>query len=105
MELEQASNPFLDLPGALVEEVLQRTGDVGRTLLDSFEEVRNKRQILREQLRNNGLLSLATRAPHDAIFLDCSVTTPAIYLNQALSRANEAPGLRISALLVSRAAA
>ena len=187
MELAQASNPFLDLPGALVEEVLQRTGDVGRTLLDSFEEVRNKRQILREQLRNNGLLfrdsdleyppiptscgidgsyavegllttdfaacaavavegltppsekrfweqprhqvsvesethqeftsgilrglmicmelSLATRAPHDTIFLDGSVTTPAIYLNQALSRANEAPGLRISALLVSRAAA
>lgn len=179
--------PFLDLPGALVEEVLQRTGDVGRGLLDSFEDVRQRKQVLRDQLRESGLLcrdndleyppiptscgidgsyaverllttdfaacaavavegltppsekrfweqprhqvaieaethqeftggvlrgvmmcmelSLATRAPHDVIFLDGSITTPAIYLNQSLSRADEAPNLKVSALLRSTAGA
>lgn len=175
------ASPFLDLPGALVEEVLQRTGDVGRGLLNSFEQVRRERQTMREQLQSTGLLcrdseleyppiptccgidgsyaverllttdfaacaavavegltppsekrfweqprhqvsveaethqeftggilrgvmmcmelGLAVRAPHDVIFLDGSVTTPAIYLNQSLSRAGEAPDLKISALL------
>jgi hypothetical protein len=177
-------SPFLDLPGALVEEVLQRTNDVGRGLLDSFEHVRRERETLREQLRSTGLLrrdndleyppiptccgidgsyaverllttdfaacaavavegltppsekrfweqprhqvlveaethqeftggilrsvmmcmelDLAVRAPHDVIFLDGSVSTPAIYLNQSLSRADEAPELRVAKLLLSR---
>lgn len=181
------ASPFLDLPGALVEEILQRTDEVGRGLLGAFEQVREQRQTLREQMRATGLLcrdsdldyppiptscgidgsyaverllttdfaacaavavegltppsekrfweqprhqvaveaemhqeftggilrgvmmcmelSLAARAPHDVIFLDGSVTTPAIYLNQALSRAKEAPALKISALLLHRAAA
>jgi hypothetical protein len=76
MELTQASDPFLDLPGALVEEVLQRTGDVGRTLLASFEEVRNKRQILREQLRNNGLLFRDSDLEYPPIPTSCGSTAP-----------------------------
>ena len=35
-------------------------------------------------------LALATQAPHDLVFLDGSMTTPVIYLNQSLSRANAA---------------
>lgn len=180
-------SPFLDLPGALVEEVLQRTREVGHGLLDSFERIRKDRQIFREQLRSSGMLcrdseleyppiptscgvdgsyaverllttdlaacaavaiegltppsekrfwdqprhkvsveaeihqeftssilrgvmmcmemALAVRAPHDVIFLDGSVTTPAIYLNQSLSRAVEAPNLKISASLRASAGA
>lgn len=33
-------------------------------------------------------LELATKAPHDIVFLDGSVTTPLIYLNQGINRAN-----------------
>jgi hypothetical protein len=36
-------------------------------------------------------LELAAKAPHDVIFLDGSLTTPVIYLNQALSRIADIP--------------
>lgn len=36
-------------------------------------------------------LELAAQAPHDVILLDGSLTTPLIYLNQALNRINEVP--------------
>jgi len=36
-------------------------------------------------------LELAAKAPHDVVFLDGSLTTPVIYLNQALSRLSGAP--------------
>ena len=44
-------------------------------------------------------LELATQAPHDVVFIDNSLTTPAIYLNQAFSSAGEAPELASSAQL------
>lgn len=36
-------------------------------------------------------LDLAVKAPHDVILLDGSLTTPLIYLNQALNRINDVP--------------
>lgn len=36
-------------------------------------------------------LELAAKAPHDVVFLDGSLTTPVIYLNQALSKIDEVP--------------
>jgi hypothetical protein len=50
-------------------------------------------------------LALATKAPHDVIFLDGSMTTPVIYLNQSLSQANYAPSLKLSGHLRNRARA
>jgi len=50
-------------------------------------------------------LSLATKAPHDVVFLDGSMTTPVIYLNQSLSQARYAPTLKLSACLRERAKA
>lgn len=41
-------------------------------------------------------LELASSAPHGVVFLDGSLTTPFIYLNQALSKATETPHLRIT---------
>ena len=41
-------------------------------------------------------LSLAIHAPHEIIFLDGSLTTPIIYFNQALNKANEARHLKIT---------
>ena len=34
-------------------------------------------------------LELATKAPHDVVFLDGSLTTPLIYMNQAISKVSE----------------
>lgn len=179
------SGPFADLPGALVEEVMQRTDEVGQTLLQSFEFVRSGRADFRAALQQRqrlgrdteleyppipttcaidgsyaverllttdlaaaaavaveGLtppsekrfweqprhqvvveaethneatnsvlrgvmmameLSLAIRAPHDVVFLDGSMATPVIYLNQSLSQAQDAPRLKLSAVLRQRA--
>ncbi len=36
-------------------------------------------------------MDLATKAPHDVIMLDGSMTTPLIYINQALNEVNESP--------------
>lgn len=181
----QTPTPFTDLPGALVEEVMQRTKDVGRSLLHSFEHIHTERAAMRDRLRQSGLLgrdgeleyppipstcavdgsyaverlltidlaaaaavavegltppsekryweqprhqviveaethheatgsvlrglmmtmelSLASKAPHEVIFLDGSMTTPVIYLNQSLSQATYAPSLRLSTHLCSRA--
>jgi len=181
IEQNPTPSPFADLPGALVEEVMQRTEEVGRTLLQSFEQVRTERQTLRAKLQQSGILrrdaeleyppipstagidgsyaverllttdfaaaaavavegltppsekrfweqprhqvsveaethneatnsvlrglmitmelTLATKAPHDLIFLDGSMTTPVIYLNQSLSQANYAPSLKLSSKL------
>ena len=180
-------SPFTDLPGALVEEVLRRTDEVGRSLLQSFEHVRSERVSFRTKLQQSGRLgrdtdleyppipstcavdgsyaverllttdlaaaaavavegltppsekrfweqprhqvsveteahneatgsvlrglmmtmelSLAAKAPHDIVFLDGSMTTPVIYLNQSLSQAKYAPSLKLSAHLRQRARA
>ena len=185
IEQNPTPTPFADLPGALVEEVMQRTEEVGRHLLQSFDHIRNERQTFRTKLQQSGLLrrdaeleyppipstsaidgsyaverllttdfaaaaavavegltppsekrfweqprhqvyveaethneatnsvlrglmitmelALATKAPHDLIFLDGSMTTPVIYLNQSLSQANDAPALKLSAHLRQRA--
>ena len=180
-------SPFTDLPGALVEEVMQRTDEVGRTLLQSFEHVRSERTSFRTNLQQSGRLgrdtdleyppipstsavdgsyaverllttdlaataavavegltppserrfweqprhqvsveaethneatnsvlrgvmmtmelSLATKAPHDVVFLDGSMTTPVIYLNQSLNQARYASALKLSSFLRQRAKA
>jgi len=186
-EPSPAPSPFSDLPGALVEEVMQRTDEVGRTLLQSFEHVRSERATFRNKLQQSGRLardtdleyppipstcgvdgsyaverllttdlaataavavegltppsekrfweqprhlvtveaethneatnsvlrgvmmtmelSLATKAPHDVVFLDGSMTTPVIYLNQSLNQARYASSLKLSACLRQRATA
>lgn len=46
-------------------------------------------------------LELAAEAPHDVVLLDGSLTTPLIYLNQALNKINEVPE-NLSSLLERR---
>ncbi len=50
------SRPFGELPGALVDEILGRTSDLGQKLLSEFEEMQAHRQKWREDLREAGLL-------------------------------------------------
>ena len=46
-------------------------------------------------------LELASEAPHDVVFLDGSLTTPLIHLNQALARLSEVPD-ELSRVLLDR---
>lgn len=48
-------------------------------------------------------LELAAKAPHDVVFFDGSLTTPFIYLNQALNKVNEVSE-NLSILLMKRLA-
>ena len=56
MSYQDRDRPFADLPAALVEEVLERTEDVGRALLDSFREIRKQRVTWRAGLEAANLL-------------------------------------------------
>lgn len=48
-------------------------------------------------------LHLATRAPHDVVFLDGTLTLPIIYFNQALHKASTAPTLSVAQEFLARA--
>jgi hypothetical protein len=170
--------PFAELPEALVEEMLSTSESVGEKIYDTFKEIQNNKETMREQLRTNNLikkdaeigypgipttcgadgsyavekllaidfaacaavaiegltppsekrhwekphhrvfihpekhnpdtgtvirgimmemeLELAAKAPHDIVFLDGSLTTPLIYMNQALNKALESDDTVIS---------
>lgn len=49
-------SPFSDLPAALVDEVLNRTGEVSHTLLSAFTELKTRRADIRSRLEESGLL-------------------------------------------------
>lgn len=58
--------------------------------------------VLRGIMAGNEM-QLAKDAPHEVVFLDGSLTTPTIFFNQALSKAAEAPHLRVSKHLLEHA--
>lgn len=160
--------PFAELPEALVEEMLSKSEEVGDKLYNSFKEIQNNREKMRQQLQARNILKrdsefgypqipttcgvdgsyaiekllsidfvacaavaiegltppsekrywekphhrvfihpekhdpesgtvirglmmemeieLAVKAPHDIVFLDGSLTTPLIYMNQAINK-------------------
>lgn len=170
--------PFSELPAALVQEVLDRTGDISQTLLQSFNKIKENKDDWRTQLLNEKLihkdnnlpvvqiptccgidgsmaierllatdlvavgavavegltppsetrywpeprhmiyvdietheaetssilrgimtgmeLQLAQSAPHELVFLDGSLTTPTIFFNQAISKLESIPDLKVS---------
>lgn len=163
--------PFVELPEALVEEMLSKSGVIGEQLYHSFEAIQKNKEKMRKQLREGNLLKheselgyseipttcgidgsyaverllatdfaacaavaiegltppsekrywekphhrvfiypekhnpdtgtiirglmmemeleLAAKAPHDVVFLDGSLTTPLIYMNQAINKISE----------------
>lgn len=181
---ETPQMPFAELPAALIEEMLERTSDVGQTILDSLNKIDGQRANWRAQLASSNLLrhesnleyvpiptacgidgsyavermlatdlvaaaavavegltppsekrhwpdphhqviievephnadtssivralmigmelSLAVQAPHEVVFLDGSLTTPIIYFNQALNKANETRHLKITGHLLEQ---
>lgn len=177
----QNLNTFGDLPQALVEELLEKSQGVGKTLFKVFDGVQKKKSQFRKGLEKSGLLKkeadfgiptppttcgvdgayakeellsvdllaaaavalegltppsetryweaphhkvfikeekhnaetstilrgimigmeqiLAEKAPHDIVFIDGSLTTPLIFLNQTINKANTAENKQ---LIVSR---
>ncbi|HXF68722.1 MAG TPA: DNA double-strand break repair nuclease NurA [Thermoflexus sp.] len=71
--MESTERPFGELPAALVNEVLQRTEDLGRKLLDHFEQVRARRQEWRGSLEREGLLHRDAELPYMPIPTTCGV--------------------------------
>lgn len=184
VEPHTPESPFQDLPEALVEEMLSQYKVLGEKLSQSFEEVRSRRDEIRESLDIQKLLKddsviigshvhpttcgvdgsyaierllstdiaamaavavegltppsekrhwpiphhlskvftvshheattliiraimvtmeldMAAKAPHDVVFLDGSLTTPVIHLNQAFGRLSEVPA-ELSQVLLDR---
>lgn len=172
--LEVTDEPFLELPEALLEELLSRCGDVSTGLFNSFKKINNDRSRIRKVFSDRDLLhkdseissipvnpttcgidgayaverllstdiaaaaalaiegltppsekrfwprpyhlceilavphyestasilraimmcmelELAVNAPHDVVMIDGSLTTPLIYVNQALGQLDDSP--------------
>ena len=56
VEVETDATPFVDLPAALVDEMLSKTEEVARSLLDGFRAVQEDRSQLRSTLESCQLL-------------------------------------------------
>lgn len=61
------TNPFGDLPQALVEDLLGRSESVGKTLFEKFKDIQDNRKRLREEIEKSGDLKVES---------DYSITTP-----------------------------
>jgi hypothetical protein len=65
--------PFAELPAALVQEVLERTQDVGDAMLKSFQDLKAQRATRREQLGNADLLRRESDLEYVPIPTTCGV--------------------------------
>jgi len=71
--MEPLDRPFGELPAALVDEVLNRTEDISRKLLNDFEQVRAHRQEWRQCLAQADLLRRDAELPYMPIPTTCGV--------------------------------
>lgn len=53
---EKNDTPFAELPASLVQEVLNRTGEISKTLLETFDHVKKQKSVWRTTLLENGLI-------------------------------------------------
>ncbi len=56
MTSEQNLFPFGELPGALVEEMLNKSEQIRYDLFNSYSVIRDKKELMRKQLEDNGFL-------------------------------------------------
>ncbi len=69
----EVERPFADLPAALVQEVLDRTQDIGASLLDSFETLRSQRAVWRQQAAQIDLIMHDTDLEYVPIPTTCGI--------------------------------
>ena len=65
-------SPFVDLPAALVEEVLEQTTAVAHDLLTSFRNVRAERDAMRKQLEQSGILTTESALGYPPVPTTCA---------------------------------
>jgi len=66
-------NPFSDLPAALVQEIINKSQELGAQVVAGFEELRLNRQKFREQLSNAKVIKRENNLPHIPIPTSCGV--------------------------------
>jgi len=71
--MEKVEQPFIELPEALVEEMLSKSEEVGNSLYDFFKEIERNKEDLRKQLSNNGFLKRDSEVSYPAIPTTCGV--------------------------------
>jgi len=71
--VQESERPFAELPAALVDEVLQRTGELSQGLLNNFEQMRTQQVEWHRQLKEANLLSREAELPHMPIPTTCGV--------------------------------
>lgn len=64
---------FRDLPQSLVEELLRKCEGIGQILVEKFEQMRKRRDSIRKQLRNDGLLRNKAVLRYQSIPTCCAV--------------------------------
>jgi len=69
----ERDRPFGELPGALVEEVLDQTKDLSQKLLTDFKQLQALRQQGREKLSQQNMLRRAADLPYPPIPTTCAV--------------------------------
>ncbi len=68
-----SSGNFRELPRSLVDEVLNRTQGIGQELLQSFEELREKKEEWRRQLVDSGIVKRDSSLPRVQSPTTCGV--------------------------------
>jgi len=64
---------FGDLPQALVEELLEKCGKIGNTLVQNFEQMRNSKKDIRNQLQKDGLLRSKASLRYQSVPTCCAI--------------------------------
>jgi hypothetical protein len=71
--MEKVEQLFVELPEALVEEMLSKSELVGNRLYESFKEIQDNKAKMRKQLQDQNILKLDTEVAYPAIPTTCGV--------------------------------
>lgn len=67
------NSPFTELPAALVQEVLERTEEISQALLQTFDNVKEKKDAWRSELLKQGIVQRESNLPLVPIPTSCGV--------------------------------
>jgi hypothetical protein len=71
--MEKVEQLFVELPEALVEEMLSKSELVGNRLYESFKEIQDNKAKMRKQLQDQNILKRDTEVAYPAIPTTCGV--------------------------------
>lgn len=71
--MTEDTKPFVDLPAALVDEVLGQTSAVGDMLLVSFRELKNSRAARRQELISSGVVRQESTLGYPPLPTTCAI--------------------------------